>query len=179
MNGKRLLFLGASPILVLFLLACSLLGGGDGGDSRGTVRQWASTASASSEYGSEDWAAKHVTGAPDTNACGDYVTAWASASSNGRDWVDAGFATPVVPKQINIYETYNPGQIVKVEVRDEGGSFHTVWEGQPHLESQCPRVFTINVTNIDFKVTAVLITVDQSASDAWNELDAVELVGTP
>ena len=96
-----------------------------------------------------------------------------------RDWLDVGFVTPVVPKQINGYETYNPGQIVKVEVRDESGSFHTVWEGEPGAVQQCPRAFTINITDISFKVTAVLITLDQSASISWNELDAVELVGIP
>ncbi|MBZ0277204.1 MAG: hypothetical protein K8I60_13735, partial [Anaerolineae bacterium] len=53
-----------------------------GGD--GLIRQWASSATATSEYSSPNWSAAQATGAPDTNGCSDLSTAWASASSTGK-----------------------------------------------------------------------------------------------
>jgi hypothetical protein len=88
----------------------------------GALRQWATGATASSEYGSEDWSARQATGAPDTMECGDIQTAWASATAEGVDWLEASFATAVVPTEINIRETHSPGFIDRVEVRDERGS---------------------------------------------------------
>jgi hypothetical protein len=189
MKHRRSLFIGTILAVVLFTsLAClSSEGGGINSPlpstptspSTSTIRQWASNASASSEFGSSDWAAQQVVGAPDTSTCGDSPTAWASMENNGVDWLDVGFAAPVVPTQINIYESYTPGSIVKVEVRDTEGSFHTVWEGTPASAAECPRLFVINLSDIDFKVTALLISVDQSVLGNWDEIDAVELVGTP
>ena len=183
MHRNRFVLLLPAIVLILASLACGTTGGGgdDGGTGGGPapIRQWAVSASASSEFGSVDWAAAQAIGAPNTTECGDLVTAWASSSSSGYDWLEVGFATPVVPTQINIHESYNPGQIVKVEVRDEGGSFHTVYQGSANVVSQCPRVFTINLTDITYKVTAVMITVDQTGYGDWDEIDAIELVGTP
>ena len=191
--NKKQLFVWASPVLIIFLLACSTLtgGGGVGENEAGgeeneieiikePIRQWASTASASSEYGSESWSAKQATGAPNTTECADSVDAWASLTyADGIEWLEVGYDTPVAPTQINIYETYYPGQVVTVEVRDESGNLQTVWQGEAHVESQCPRVFTVDVAGIDYKVTAVRVSLDQSAANYWGEVDAIELVGTP
>ena len=185
MNNKRL-FMAASPILIMFLLACSVLSGGEVNEESSAnsviepIRQWASTASASSEYGTDGWSAKQATGAPNTTECTDSVNAWASLTyTDGIEWLEVGYDTPVAPTQINIYETYYPGQVVTVEVRDESGNLQTVWQGEAHVESQCPRVFTVDVAGIDYKVTAVRVSLDQSAANYWGEVDAIELVGTP
>ena len=191
MNKKRL-FMWASPGLIMFLLACSALagGGGTGGNEAGVegneievfkepIRQWASTASASSEYGSESWSAMQAVGEPDTTECGTSVYSWASSTIDGIQWLEVGFDTSVTPTQINIYETAYPGQVVNVEVRDESGNLQTVWTGETYVDDQCPRVFTVDVTGVDYKVTAVRVSLDQSAANYWSELDAIELVGTP
>jgi hypothetical protein len=89
------------------------------------------------------------------------------------------FATAVVPTEINIRETYSPGSIARVEVRDERGSYHTVWEAVPAAIEQCPRVLTIPVSGVDVRVNAVRINLDQRVEGYWNEIDAVELVGQP
>jgi hypothetical protein len=184
MKKLNFLVIGVICTVVLFtMLACSLTGGGEEEvrptPKSSTLRQWASSASASSEYGSDSWSAAQVIGSPDTSECGESTTAWASSYYDGVDWLEVGFATPVVPTQINIYETYNPGSIVKVEVRDEEGSFHTVYEATPAYVEECPRTFKINISDIDFKVTSVLISLDQSILMEWDEIDAVELVGRP
>jgi hypothetical protein len=167
------------PLLVSLACLSGRSSGGGSTEPVGVIRQWASNADASTSFGSDDWSAQQATGAPNTTACGDSPTAWASQAYDGMDWLDAGFATPVVPTQINIYESYTPGSIIRVEVRDTDGSYHTVWEGTPASVSTCPRTFVINITDIDYKVTSVLISVDQSVLGDWDEIDAVELVGRP
>lgn len=145
----------------------------------GALRQWAVGATASSEYGSDDWSARQATGAPNTMECADLQTAWASETSDGVDWLEVSFATAVVPTEINIRETYSPGSIARVEVKDERGLYHTVWEAIPALVEQCPRVLSIPVTGVEVRVNAVRINLDQSNEGYWNEIDAVELVGQP
>ncbi len=181
MKHRRSLFICTIIVAVLLTtLACGLLSGGSNTASTSPIRQWASSASASSEYGTSDWSAKQAAGEPNTTACGDQTTAWASTYYGaGVEWLEVGFATPVVPTQINIHESNAPGSITKVEVIDTNSTFHTVWEGTPSSVSQCPRVFTVNVSNNDFKVNAVIISLDQSILADWDEIDAVELVGTP
>jgi hypothetical protein len=145
----------------------------------GALRQWATGATASTEYGSDSWSARQATGAPDTTECGDIQTAWASETSDGVDWLEVSFATPVVPTEISIRETYSPGFINRVEVKDERGLYHTVWEGTPGAVEQCPRVLTIPVSGVDVRVNVVRINLDQRDGGDWNEIDAVELVGQP
>jgi hypothetical protein len=145
----------------------------------GALRQWATGATASTEYGSDSWSARQATGAPDTTECGDIQTAWASETSDGVDWLEVSFATPVVPTEISIRETYSPGFINRVEVKDERGLYHTVWEGTPGAVEQCPRVLTLPVSGVDVRVNVVRINLDQRDGGDWNEIDAVELVGQP
>ena len=141
------------------------------------LRQWGASATASSQYGDKDWAATQATGAPDTKACADKTSAWASSSATGVDWLEVTYDSPVTPTQINIHETYNPGSIVKVEVRDTNGSYHPVYTSSPSVVSECPRTLAVDVKNITTPVNAVRISLDQTTSPSWDEIDAVELVG--
>ncbi len=185
-KNKLRLMVGLSVIL-LAALACGTFGGGApasgggaaGGSSAGTdLRQWAATASASSEYGSSDWSARQATGAPNTLECGDTITAWASSSSSGQDWLEVGYSLAVVPSTINIHQSYNPGSIVKVEVKDTSGNYTTVYTASPVLLDTCPYTLSIPVSGISTPVNVVRITLDQSVVQDWNEIDAVELIGS-
>lgn len=142
-----------------------------------TVRQWASSATASSEYGNPDWAASQATGEPNTTVCGDFSTAWASAESYSVDWIELNYDVPVTPTQVNIYQTQNPSQVVKVELLDDGGAYHEVYSSKPQT-TNCPYTLTVDVSGADYLATGVKLTIDQSQLElAWNEIDAVELVG--
>jgi len=143
------------------------------------LRQWATGATASSQYGEDDYSAQQAIGAPNTMECGDIETAWASETSDGVDWLEVTFATAVVPTEINIRETNSPGFISRVEVKDEAGLYHTVWEGTPGAVEQCPRVLTVPVSGVNVRVNAVRINLDQRNGGWYNEIDAVELVGQP
>jgi hypothetical protein len=44
--------------------------------------------------------------------------------------------------------------------------------------TDCPGVFVLEVEAIDFPIDTVTIYLDQTIGGGWNEIDAVELVGT-
>ena len=139
--------------------------------------QWAIAAIASSEYDSPDWSAQQATGAPNTLECGDFETAWASNGASEQAWLEVSFAQPMVPTEIQIYETKAPGSIVQVEVIDLAGMAYRVWQGSPEILEICPRVFRVPVTGISSPVARVRISLDQSIVQDWDEIDAVQLIG--
>lgn len=148
--------------------------------SSNAIRQWASRAEASSEYGSEDFSASQATGAPNTPDCGDAHTAWASLNQDSKETLNLYFALPVYATQINVVETYYPDQVAQVDLIDMEGKFVTVYTGQPQwLESPCPYTLSISVNKDDVLAQGVRLTVDQTIVQNWNEIDAIELVGTP
>jgi hypothetical protein len=139
--------------------------------------QWASSASASSEYGVSGWIATQATGAPDTTACGDNPSAWASSSTNTVEWIQLGYTTPVYVTQVVIYITYNPSYITKVELVDTNGGYHTAYTAQPK-QMDCPTKMIISFPRTSYLVSGVKITVDQTTLNSWSEIDAVQLTGT-
>ena len=146
------------------------------------ISQWATSASASSEYGNPDWAASQATGEPDTiiEECADLPTAWASQGSDTVEWLELYYDTPVYPTEVNIIQTHSPDQVVMVELVDTEGTYHEVYTGEPeNLWGECPYTLSILVW-ADYQAVGVKITIDQSVIPVtWNEIDAVELVGIP
>jgi hypothetical protein len=148
---------------------------------RGAVYQWAIAAEASSEFADPEWSAEQAIGEPDSPGCGDYQFAWASAASDSIDTLTVQFPELVYPIEIRIFESFNPDQIVKVEVKDpEGEGFYAVLQKNPiQVDRPCPYELVVPVEGIDFMSDTVRITVDQSQLGlGWNEIDAVQLIGT-
>jgi hypothetical protein len=142
------------------------------------IAQWASSAKATSQYGSPGWAASQATHAPNTKVCGDNSTAWASKSDLSVDTLTVGYKVPVVPKLVKIYESYNAGQVTNVQVVDVKGAVTDVYTAAPAAAPACPFVLKVPITGVTAKVKTVRITVDQSVLRiGWNEIDAVQLVG--
>jgi hypothetical protein len=143
------------------------------------IRQWASEAYAESEYSSTDWAASQATGAPDVDTCGDNVNAWASTSSIGTDSIELVYDIPVSPTEINIYQSYNPSQVVEVDIIDLNGEAWIAWSGEPEYIETCPDLMTITLElDEPLYIDRVVIYIDQSVlQTGYNEIDAVELVG--
>ena len=143
------------------------------------IRQWASQAFAESEYSSTDWAAFQATGAPDVDTCGDNVNAWASTSSIGTDSIELVYDIPVSPTEINIYQSYNPSQVVEVDIIDLNGEAWIAWSGEPEYIETCPDLMTITLElDEPLYIDRVVIYIDQSVLQiGHNEIDAVELVG--
>lgn len=161
-------------IVVLALL-------GTTGEARGqSFTQWAITVTASSEYGGGDWAAKQMLGKPDFYPnYGDDGHAWAPiGQSAGLQWVELGFEEAVYVERVDIYETFNPGSIVKVELIDTTGRWHVIWEGTGGFAGDTARVFSVKNAIVAVLCRKVRITLDTDSVDGWNEIDAVSITGS-
>lgn len=153
-------------------------------DSRG---QWAVSATASSTYASDispdskaSYSPNAATGAPDVEHYGDDGHSWASATADkGIEWLEAKFAKPVQATEIRIRQSNAPGAFIKVELIDDGGGKHALWEGvdeekyEPNTVNWWRRTFE----KTSYKVAGVRITLATSAVAGWNEIDAVQLIG--
>jgi hypothetical protein len=146
----------------------------------GRLYQWASYATASSEYDNADWSAYQATGAPDVDTCEDNPKAWAPLEGDTEEWIELSYDIPVIPSEINIYQSYNPSQVVEVRIIDVDGDVYVAWTGEPEPVSNCPDLMTISLELYEeIYVDKVVIFVDQSVMGwGWVEIDAVELVGT-
>lgn len=143
------------------------------------ISQWATSAFASTEYGEDSWSAAQMIGEPDTEGCGDLTTAWASSSSDGVDWVEVYYDIPVYITEIHVVQTYNPDQVVEVELLGTDGSATSVFTQAPVVE-ECPYTMILDVTDADFPVNGIRLSIDQSILGlGWNEIDAVQIVGVP
>lgn len=144
------------------------------------IEQWAAAVvSVSSQYGEDSWSALQVLGEPNTFECGDITTAWASDFPDGSERLAFSYVESVFPTRISIYETYNPGAIVRVSVVTPNGTEFPVFSSTPEVVTSCPRVLTIDVTNVNEAVNQVIIELDETNHPSWNEIDAVRLDGVP
>lgn len=142
----------------------------------GDCEQWAASATASSEYSDAAWSANQATGQPNVAGCEDDPLAWASLESNGVDWLELVYHESVRPTEIRVYEVFGVSSIVKVEVMDGAGTYHTVYTAQPGTQT-CPRILAMPVTGVSSPVKVVRVSVDQRILNNWNEIDAVKLIG--
>ncbi|HOU16150.1 MAG TPA: NHL repeat-containing protein [Anaerolineae bacterium] len=141
-------------------------------------RQWAIAASASSAYSDPDHSARQATGKPDTLVCGDAPSAWSPAEADGVAWLELSFDVPTVPTLINIIQTNNPSQIVKVELIDFTAEYHEIYTARPYAASQCPYTLSIPV-EVDYQIGGLRITVNHSVLKAGRAaIDAVEVIGS-
>ena len=147
----------------------------------GYLRQWAIYAEATSEYSDTSWNALQAVGEPDVQACGDDSYAWASEYSDGVDYLELTYATPVIPYEITVVQSYNPSQVIDITGITESGDEYIIWQGQPEVVDTCPDWMVITIEpDSEIYINRLRITVDQSVLGlGWNEIDAVELVGIP
>jgi hypothetical protein len=146
----------------------------------GAIHQWATSASATSQYSDDSWSAGQATGEPDTFDCGDRTTAWASQTSTGRDVLTVMFAEAVIPTSVHIYQSYNPGAITGIElIPADGGPPIEVTNSADPGGIPCPGVLIVDILSAVPLVNGVNIHLDQTITQNWNEIDAVQLIGNP
>ena len=145
----------------------------------GEFSQWAAGAEASSEFSDPEWSAIQAVGEPNTPLCGDYQSAWATAGSDTIETLVLTYTQSVHVTGINIVQTFNPNQVVQVDLVGTFGRSVTVYSGTPYAVDQpCPFTLAIPVKRTEGRYNRLRITVDQSALGlGWNEIDAVELIG--
>jgi hypothetical protein len=143
--------------------------------------QWAIGATASSTYndakGTDPWSANQATGAPNVDKYGDDGKAWTSKTPDaGIEWLDLKYPRPVHAEEIRIRESCGSGAIIKVELFDEQGTSHTAWAGNDPTTDL--NYLLVKVPKTAYKTDRVKITLATNVVPGWNEIDAVQLVGS-
>lgn len=143
--------------------------------------QWASEASAGSQYSAPDYAAARAVGAPDVPAVGGSPLAWCPASQNaGTTWLELTFATPVSATGVRVRQNDAPGGITQVEAIADDGSVHLWWRGTDPLVPPAIRAivwFGVDVPATTYRVARIRLTFDLAAVPGWHQIDAVQLLG--
>ena len=154
-----------------------------GNEPRG---QWAASAVASSTYATDkDSAAtapytpNTVTGAPDVERYGDSGNAWATETADkGIEWLEVKFANPVQATELRVRQNYWPGAIIKLELLDEAGARHTIWQGLDEQKYDGTIAWLKrSFDKTPYRVVGARITLATNAVPDWNEIDAVQLLG--
>jgi hypothetical protein len=132
----------------------------------------------SSEWVPEDptWNAIQALGMPDTYPVhDDFTNAWASATDDDqREFLELGYDNPTPINSVSIYETYNPGAVDKVSVRNPNtGQWEQVWSGTAAPAGTTSRIFTVSFPLTSFPVDAIRLDFNSPAVPDWNEIDAV------
>ncbi len=146
-----------------------------------TLRQWASAARASSEYRETGYSAAQATGAPNVARAADDPRAWAPKLPDaGEEWLEVTFAQAVRATEARVVQSFQPGAIVRIDTIDESGTATTVWTGPDQTVYEPGRIGVLSATfNAPAKpVVRLKIVLDTRRVASWNEIDAVELIGS-
>ncbi|GEM_PF-1796896 len=133
----------------------------------------------SSQYDSPDYGAVQALGAPnvfpDTS---DDDRAWASRTEDGqRELLSLAYNDPIQVQSVIIYETYNPGAVDRVELRDAGtGTWNEVWTGVAASAGSDARAFIVSIPKTTYLVSGVRIELNSPAVSGWNEIDAIAIM---
>jgi len=150
--------------------------------------QWATTASASSEYktlispGSEstERSAMAATGAPDAETPSREEMGWEPEKADaGIEWLELGYAKPVNATEVRIRQIDTPGSIIKIELIDEAGAKHTVWQGRDDTAYEANEFNWLKKSfdKTAFKAKGVRLTLATNAVQGHESIDAVQLIG--
>ena len=109
------------------------------------------------------------------------------------EFIELKFATAVYPTAIKIGENRGMCSIVRIQGRDsaDGGAFFDLWRSthttgqelqecsQGFVDADRYRLFEPNFCKQPFKVDVLRLELDTRSVIDWNEIDFVELTGTP
>jgi len=140
---------------------------------RGLMSQWATGATASSEYSATDWSAMQAAGPPENSGvCGDAITNWSPLDGiDAPEWLELTYADAVHASEIVVYEALESSFVTRVQGWSELGSLQF---DEPVTDATaCGGQLTVPVSSSD---TVNRIRVWTQAPD-WEEIDAVMLVG--
>ncbi|KAL0268823.1 UNVERIFIED_CONTAM: hypothetical protein PYX00_010636 [Menopon gallinae] len=98
-----------------------------------------------------------------------------------NDYVDVAFEQKVYPFTVSIYETYNPGSVVRIWAKNDASvkkKWTLLWEGEPVNVGHVPRMFSPPIKIINFKTSVLRIEFNHSKLEYYTGIDAVLMVGT-
>ncbi len=124
-----------------------------------------------------NWGPEQATGEPNTPTAGDIPTAWASLTEDQQpEWLELKYAEPIEAVEVHVYESYNPGSLVKVSVFDPDGKEVEVFKGKDPTPRERKMGVSTIALGVDFPVDRVKLYLDSPSVPGWNEIDAVGLV---
>jgi hypothetical protein len=122
------------------------------------------------------WGPEQATGVPDTDQAGDIQTAWASASQDDQDeWLLLEYPEPVVPTAVDVYETYNPGAVLRITAFRLDGEEVEIWKGEDPTPVGSEKGVSRVPVKVKFKTNRIKLYIASKAVPGWNEIDAVGL----
>jgi hypothetical protein len=145
------------------------------------TRQYASEVlDFSSEYTSDcgPWSSCQILGEPDMYPeYGDSSENWANESPNGGlEYLELGFSNPAPINYIDIYETYNPGSINQVSVKNSStGLYEVVYTSSAEVAPEEARILHITFPLTTYDVSSVRIDMDTALFDSFIQIDAVAI----
>lgn len=143
---------------------------------------WASTVrGVSSEYTATSWSARQVLGPPDVYPSGgDNARAWASrAADAAEEWIEVGFDRAGAAQGIELYETFNPGAVDRVELITASGRRIPVQTAAARPTGELATRRTLTTRCTQEPVVAARVHLASAQVAGWNELDAIGLVPCP
>ena len=82
---------------------------------------------------------------------------------------------------VRVRQNTGPGAIAKVEAIAADGRVHVWWQGRDPLPPAAVRDFAwfvVRVPVTSYAVARIRLTLDLASVAGWNQIDAVQLVGT-
>ncbi len=140
------------------------------------LRYGVSVTGFSSEFSTIDRSANQILGAPDVYpSYGNLPGAWSGFDPDvQREYIQVLYNDPAPVNFIDIYETYNPGAVDTVYIKNPvTGLFEVVYTGNasPQLPQSGKLHISFPVTT--FNVAEIRIAINSPAVPGWNEIDAV------
>ena len=80
-----------------------------------------------------------------------------------------------MPTAVLVYETYNPGALVRVTAFNLDGAEVELWKGQDPTTADNEQGVSEVPVKADFKTNRIKIYIDSKSVPGWNEIDAVGL----
>lgn len=125
------------------------------------------------------WGHEQAAGEPDTGQAGDIPTAWASKlPDGGEEWLQLDYEREVQLQQINVLESHNPGAIRKVVAILADGREVPVWEGTMESSGADELVSSVFPVTGEVRARTVKVYLDTARVPGWNEIDAVQVIGS-
>lgn len=157
----------------------------------------------SSQYGSDysiSYTALNITGRPckypdygdfpETFAMRTYGDWWESAPSRlpeirpqnnpkitAQDFIVVRFEQFVIPEKIILFETYNPGALVRIWSHDITEKWILLWEDEPHNYGPKSRKFSPPLKKMKLPTKVIRLEFNHSCLDYFTEIDGITLIG--
>lgn len=115
-------------------------------------------------------------------AFGGTACAWSPATAENiasSEWITVGYETPMHVQQVVIAENVNAGCVIRVDLVDEAGEQHVIYE------NSAPQPITVNgrwsyifTDRTAYKVAAVTITLNTALLKGYEQIDAIGIADT-